>query len=242
MAAGITTQDVLVDVDLARQQHQVYLNTLQTLGIQVTKLDPEESYPDSHFVEDAAIIHHQVAILSRPGAVERRGEVSCLRPELAQHLQVCELGGDESALVDGGDVLFMGNYVLIGISDRTTLAGAARLKTILKEIDSTLSIHNISFSGVLHLKSGLTALGPDLLIGNPQMKLHEPLPAGQVVWLPPEQGYGANTLVVNNAALYFAECPAVQQAIQAAGLNPLPHELSEFRKMDGSFTCLSLLW
>jgi len=242
MSQGITTQDVIVDVELARRQHQSYIEVLQNLDIAVTMLDPEEEFPDSHFVEDAAIIHDYVAILTRPGAQMRRGEVACLRPVLEQRMTVCELGGDDSALVDGGDVLFMGTYVFIGISDRTTVTGAERLKAVLQEIDPALSIHNVAFSGVLHLKSGLTALGPDLLLGNPEMKLHQPLPAGRVVWLPPEQGYAANTLVVNNAALYFPECPAAHIAAQEAGLKPIGIDMSEFRKMDGSFTCLSLLW
>jgi dimethylargininase len=242
MSQGITTQDAKVDVTLARRQHHTYRETLQSIGISVTMLDAEEEYPDSHFVEDAAIIHKSTAILTRPGAQARQGEVDCLRPALEQRMTVRELGGDHTALVDGGDVLFMGTHVFIGISDRTTVTGANCLKIQLLAIDPGLEVHFISFSGVLHLKSGLTALGPDMLLGNPEIKLHTPLPAGHIKWLPLEQGYAANSLVVNDAAIYFAECPAAGKAIQAAGLKPIALDLSEFRKMDGSFTCLSLLW
>ncbi len=242
MANGITTQDVVIDLQLARRQHQFYVAALQDLGISVTVLGPEELYPDSHFVEDAAIIHNEIAILTRPGAEARRGEVVCLVPALQNVLTVRQLGGDERALVDGGDVLFVGDRVYIGISDRTNIAGAEQLKNALTSIDPRLSIHFISFSGVLHLKSGLTALGPNLLIGSPAIKLHDPLPIADIVWLPDAEGYAANTLSVNGAVLYFAECQSAREVIMAAGLKPVALDMSEFRKMDGSFTCLSLLW
>jgi dimethylargininase len=242
MAKGITTQKLEVDPYLARKQHQHYLNALQNLGVTVIVLEPEEDFPDSHFVEDAAVIHKQVAILTRPGAEARRGEVACLRPQLERYLTVCELGGDHDATVDGGDVLFMGAHVFIGLSHRTNEAGAKRLKALLTEIDPTLSIYFIPFTGVLHLKSGLTAIGPDLLLANPAMKMLDPLPAGRLCWLPQEEGHAANVLVVNGTAFVFEDTPSAQREINHAGLKPLILDMSEFRKMDGSFTCLSLLW
>lgn len=242
MAGGITSQTDSVDVQRARVQHQSYIKTLETLGIDVTILDPEEDYPDSHFVEDTAIIHKKTAVLTRPGAMERRGEVERIRAALEQRMPVMELDQDASSFVDGGDVLFMGRHVFIGISHRTNLPGAVSLKARLQTIDPELAVHFVPFTGVLHLKSGITALGDDILLGNPELKLHEALPAGKIVWLPAEQGYAANALVVNKTGLYFSECPAAGEAIEKAGLKPIGLDLGEFRKMDGSFTCLSLLW
>lgn len=242
MAKGITTQGETPDLGLARKQHRNYLQTLRGLGISITVLEPEEDLPDSHFVEDTAIIHQQVAILTQPGANARRAEVARIRPALERVLAVQNLTVNEGAWVDGGDIIFMDNHVLIGISNRTNKEGAECLKTILIEIDPQLTIHFVPFTGVLHLKSGLSALGPDLLLGNPKLKLYQPLPVGRIVWLPREEGYAANTLVVNGAALYFEECQKAHDAIRDAGLNPIGIHLSEFRKMDGSFTCLSLLW
>lgn len=242
MASGITTQHEGIDLALALEQHAAYLDILRDLGIKVTLLGPEEAYPDSHFVEDTAIIHSKVAILTRPGAQERRGEVDCMRPHLEHVLYLQELGGDKEATVDGGDILFMGNYVYIGISYRTNYAGAEQLKSRLLEINPSLSIHFIPFEGVLHLKSGLTALGPDLLLGSPDIKLHHPLPAGHITWLPREEAHAANVLVANGAALIFNNSPAAHAIAHHAGLKPITLDISEFRKMDGSFTCLSLLW
>lgn len=242
MAKGITTQQTEIDLALAYLQHDTYLKMLCDLHVSVTLLDPEEEYPDSHFVEDTAIIHKQVAIMTRPGAIERRGEVERLRPTLASIMTVIDLGGDEDVLVDGGDVLFMGSHVFIGLSHRTNLAGAKRLQDILHDIDPTLSIHFIPFSGVLHLKSGLTALGPNLLLGNPAMQLHAPLPAGEIKWLPQEEGHAANVLSVNGSVFVFHDSPTAKMQVTHAGLTPLTLDMSEFKKMDGSFTCLSLLW
>lgn len=242
MANGITTQSVKINMDLALQQHEAYIAILKNLGVVVTVLEPEERFPDSHFVEDAAIIHNHIAILTRPGAAARKGEVACLRLMLQGILEVRDLGGDEHATVDGGDVLFMGNNVFIGISHRTNQAGASALAAILTEIDPELSVHTIPLSGVLHLKTGLTALGPDLLLGNPEMKLHSSLPAGKIIWLPHNEAHAANTLVVNGTAVVAADCPVAFAAARDAGLTPIELDMSEFRKMDGSFTCLSLLW
>lgn len=242
MANGITSQFETPDISLALKQHQEYSNTLKQLKISVSTLDAEEKYPDSHFVEDAAIIHHNVAIMTRPGARERRGEVTALRPALEEVIEVRELGGDETAIVDGGDVLFMGEHAFIGISHRTNIAGAEQLKARLNEIDPMLEVHFIPFDGVLHFKSGFTALNDDTLLGNPEIKLHNPLPAGKIIWLPKSEGYAANTLVANGAALVFQECKVAQEEISKTGLKPIPLDMSEFRKMDGSFTCLSLLW
>lgn len=242
MASGITTQSEAPDISLALKQHQQYIDTLKQLKISVSTLDAEEKYPDCHFVEDAAIIHHNVAIMTRPGALERRGEVTTLRPALEEVIEVRELGGDATAIVDGGDVLFMGDYVFIGISHRTNIAGAKELKARLHEIDPALEIHFIPFDGVLHFKSGFTALNNETLLGNPAIKLHNPLPAAKIVWLPKAESYAANTLVANGAALVFQECKVAQEEIKKVGLKPIPLDMSEFRKMDGSFTCLSLLW
>lgn len=243
MTKGITTQKQSVALPLAQEQHQAYVNMLQKLNVQATVVPPDERFPDCHFVEDTAIVHKGVAIMTQPGAMERRDEGLSLRTYLANTLQVMELTPTNStATIDGGDVLFMGNEVLIGISHRTNLTGAKALASALTSIDTSLRCHFIEFSGVLHLKSGFTALNKELLLGNPLIKLKTPLNFADIAYLPEEQAYAANALVINGAALYFAECHEARDLIAKANLQPIAMELSEFKKMDGSFTCLSLLW
>lgn len=242
MAKGITSQSAAVNFEKAEEQHQTYITHLERLGLHVLNLPAEEAFPDSHFVEDTTIVYDNVAILTRPGAEARRGEVACIKHHLQSLFTVEELGGGDEALVDGGDVLITGNKVLIGIYDRTNLAGGKRLKDILHTVNKNLEIHFIEFSGVLHLKSGLTALNENLLIGNPLLKLATPIDFLDVHWLPVKEAYAANTLTVNSNTFHFAEAKNVKEIITKAGNTPIPVELSEFKKMDGSFTCLSLLW
>ena len=241
MAQGITTQSEKVDLESARQQHADYVNALQQLGLSVDVLTPEEHYPDSHFVEDAAIIYNNTAILTCPGADERQGEVEAITPQLKKRFPIRTFD-DPDARVDGGDVLFMGDHVYIGTSYRTNIAGAKALSKILLSLNPSLDIHAIPFDGVLHLKSGFTAIGPNLLLGHPGIKLKNPLPHAEVIWVPEKESYAANALALNDHALVFAECKKTQALISDSGLTPVPLDMSEFRKMDGSFTCLSLLW
>lgn len=242
MAQGITTQSAPVDFEQAQSQHQNYICQLEKIGLNVTTLPPEELHPDSHFVEDTTIVHNNVAILTRPGAQTRRGEVACIKPHLQHLFSVEDLGGDDETLVDGGDILFVDNRVLIGIYDRTNLKGAKRLKEILHVIDNTLEVIFVEFTGVLHLKSGLTALNENVLIGNPLIKLNRNLDFIDIKWLPIAEAYAANTLTINKHTLYFKEAKNAKDIIAASGNIPIPMELNEFRKMDGSFTCLSLIW
>lgn len=245
MNNGITTQNQSVDINLANTQHEAYARVLRHLKVELDVVATDERHPDCHFVEDTAIVHNNVAIMTRPGALARREEGKALISALAKTLEIMHLESaldDDKATVDGGDVLFMGNRVFIGISDRTTLAGAKALTNLLTDIDNSLHCHFIEFANVLHLKSGLTALNEELLLGNPLMKLRTPFPFGEIAYLPLDEGYAANALVINGAALYFEECKRAGEIIAKANLQAIPAPLSEFKKMDGSFTCLSLLW
>lgn len=242
MANGITSKQEKVNFELAKAQHQRYITKLKDLNINVITLDADPDFPDSHFVEDAAIIHNGVAIMTHPGAKTRRGEVARMKPELEKLMPVFDFPQDENILLDGGDVIFIGNKILIGVYERTNLKGAQFLKSILSEVDPTLEFHIIPFSGVLHLKTGLTPLSETVLIGNPAITLHQKLDFAKIHWLPEEEGYAANTLTVNGTTFHFEESQSANRIIKDAGLAPLPMQLTEFRKMDGSFTCLSLLW
>lgn len=249
MANGITTQNQVPDIALAQKQHKTYETVLRSLNLNLTILAPEENFPDCHFVEDAAIVHRGAAIMTRPGAKSRLAEGDSLRPSLAKNLEIIDLDVSlkeaqeaEKVIIDGGDVLFMGQHVLIGISARTTFLGAKAMANALKAIDTELHCHFIEFSGLLHLKSGLTALNEECLLATTAITLKSPLPFCKIMYVPVEENYAANALVINGHALHFAECRRTADLIASVDLQPIAMELSEFKKMDGSFTCLSLLW
>ncbi len=242
MADGITTQNNPVNINLARTQHENYVHALKKLNIAVVQLDSLESLPDSHFVEDTALIYKNTIILTNPGAPERQKEVSELKSHIPQHLQITALTLGSDATIDGGDVLLLENKVFIGISHRTNVKGAQALTFALKKINENIESHFIEFTGVLHLKSGLVALDENTFLGNPLMKLKKPFPYAKIIWVPEHEGYAANALILNNSALVFSECIETQKILSNENLTPIPIDMSEFRKMDGSFTCLSLLW
>jgi dimethylargininase len=242
MGEGLTTQTLgRPDVEKATAQHRAYVDALGRVGVKVRCLPPVSELPDSHFVEDTAILHRGVAILTRPGAESRRAEVDRIRPVMEREMEVRTLGPDRDARLDGGDVLLAGRHALIGISERTNRAGARLLAHRLREIDPELRVHLVPFDGPLHLKSGLTALRPDAYLGQPAIHLRSALPA-PVHWLPSSEGYAANVLPVNDTLFVLAGSPTVRALATRYARRVVPLDLSEFRKMDGSLTCLSLLW
>ena len=241
IANGITSQKVVVNYDLACQQHLNYIATLKQLGIAIDVLPANADYPDSHFVEDTAIIYQRQAIMTQPGAQERRGEVSAIQPSLQKYLPTQVINA-ANAYIDGGDVLQFANKVLIGISYRTNLAGANALANYMQARNSQLEVYFIAFSGVLHLKSGIVALNDETLLISPKIIIDSPLPSVKKIFVPTAEAYAANSLIANQHALVFAECQQTQHLLAQQGLTPIPLDMSEFKKMDGSFTCLSLLW
>lgn len=243
LGRGITTQDLgAPDVDLAREQHAAYVAALRTLGLAVTVLDADEAHPDSCFVEDPAVIWNGVAIITRPGARPRRGEVACMREVLSDLLPVVELGGGEDVRLEGGDVLFCEGRALVGQSQRTNHIGLKRLSARLREIDPALTTTGIPLSGVLHLKTGMTALRPTFLLRDPACRMTARFPFARTFTLPRAQGYAANVLPINHGVLIAKGYPLVATLAREHYDTVIELDMSEFHKMDGSLTCLSLLW
>lgn len=242
MADGLTTQSLgRPDLALALAQHRAYVQALEQEGLRVRRLPALPELPDSHFVEDTVVVHRGVALLTRPGAERRREEVAQIRSAFEGVLEVRELGGGPEATVDGGDVLLDGACALIGISERTNREGATQLAERLRAIDPGLPVHLVPFSGPLHLKSGLTALRPGVYVTDPHLRLEAELP-GLAHELPASEGFAANVLPVNDTLFVLERSPAVRELAARYAPRVVPLDLSEFRKMDGSLTCLSVLW
>jgi dimethylargininase len=243
LGRGITTQNLgAPDIDLAREQHAAYVAALRMLGLSVTVLDADEAYPDSCFVEDPAVIWNGVAVITRPGARARRGEVESMREVLRGLMPMVELGGGEDVRLEGGDVLFCDGRVLVGQSQRTNHIGLKRLSARLREIDPGLATAAIPLSGVLHLKTGMTALRPNLLLRDPSCRMATRIPWARTFTLPRPQGYAANVLPINDGVIIAKGYPLVATLAREHYATVIELDMSEFHKMDGSLTCLSLLW
>src|SRR3954470_2925609 len=160
-AAGITTAS-LGAPDRARMlaQHAAYATTLRALGLAVDVLDPLPGFPDAYFVEDVAVIVPEIAVIARPGALARRGEVEAIAPVVARHREVVTL--EEPATLDGGDVLIVHRDVLVGVSARTNAAGAAQLARFLER--HGYRVRPVPVAAGLHLKSSVSFLGGDTLL------------------------------------------------------------------------------
>ncbi|MGJ3238619.1 MAG: arginine deiminase family protein [Anaerolineae bacterium] len=237
-AEGLTTQSLgQPDVVRAMQQYETYLNALRDCGLTVTVAPAEPAYPDGHFVEDPLIIFHDLAVVCHSGAPARRGEAQGLLSHLGD-LRVIEIDGDD-AFMDGGDVLICADRVLVGISERTTIAGADALKRALQTVRADIIVDYVEFEGVLHLKSGVTELAPGVLIHDPQLQTDYAF-AGEVITLPDEEGYAADVMPMNDTLFLAAGYPTAYDIARRYYQQIITLDMSEFQKMDGGLTCLSL--
>ena len=236
-AHGITTSNLgQPDFSKALEQHAAYCEALIKCGVELTVLDADERYPDGCFVEDTAVVNSKVKIISRPGAATRRGE----EEEIARVL--AGSGPTESikapGTMEGGDVLRAENHYYIGISERTNAEGASQLSAILSKHGFTSSV--IRVEAGLHLKSDIAYLGNGNFISTPVFS-HVAHPANTII-LDEDEYYSANCLRVNDYLLIAKGFPKSRMKILKLGYNIIELDMSEFRKMDGGLTCLSLLF
>ncbi|MDH3253364.1 MAG: arginine deiminase family protein [Acidobacteriota bacterium] len=224
------------DFEKALEQHRAYIEALARLGVDVVELDALSRFPDAYFVEDTAVVCETVAVVTRPGAEERRGEEESIEPVLARFRPIERIGSPGT--VDGGDVLEVGDHFLIGVSDRTNEEGAGQLGEILSRHGKTWSAMAVG-SG-LHLKSSLAALDDETLLVTPEYVNRQELKAWEKVVVETGEEYAANTLAVNGTLLVPAGYPGVLRKLEARGFPLVVLDVSEARRMDGGLSCMSL--
>ena len=242
-AAGITSSDLgPPDLALALEQHDAYCRMLERLGLALVRLAPDPDFPDSTFVEDAAIVTTWGAMLTRPGAVSRAGEVAALRPVLRERFpDLAEITAPGT--VDGGDLCEAGQHFFIGHSHRTNPEGAAQLAEWLARHGFTSSVIDIrAMPGLLHVKTGLSWLGERRLLATGEIAGHEALQGWEIVRVPEGEDYAANCIRVNDALLVAQSFPATGALLGKLGYDVVPLAMSEYRKMDGGLSCLSVRW
>jgi dimethylargininase len=240
-ARGLTTAGLGPPVlELALEQHARYVVALRECGLAVTELPPDPAFPDSTFVEDTAVLVPGCAIVARPGAESRAGEAAAVRAALRplfEDMRAIEAPGT----LDGGDVCAAGEHVFIGHSQRTNAEGARQLAALLGARGCTTATIDVRrIPGLLHLKSGLAWVGGKRLLAIEALRDHPALSGWQVLPVPREEEYAANCVLLGERVLVPAGFPGVTSALDALGLDPLALDVSEFRKMDGGPSCLSL--
>lgn len=228
------------DLGLALAQHAAYAAALEETGARVIRLPPDPAHPDATFVEDAAVMVGPDAVLTRPGAESRRGEVAAIRSALLPLVAAID-SIEPPGTVDGGDVLEAGARFLIGLSERTNEEGARQLSERLAERGRHASLVEIrGIPGLLHLKTGISWLGEGIAVTFEALAPVARAAGWEPVVVDEEERYGANAIRVNGRVLLPSGSPELERRLRERGLDVVVVEMSEFRKMDGGLSCLSL--
>ena len=237
-AGGLTTSSLgKPSQELAQAQHERYCEALERCGLALTRLAADERYPDSTFVEDTAILVGGGAIVCRPGAESRRGEVAAIRPALPAVLGTIEPPGT----VDGGDVCDAGDRFLIGLSSRTNDEGARQLAAILsRHGHESTALDLRDEPGLLHLKSGLAALHDGRLVAVSALAGRTELRDRTLIGVADDEAYAANCIGINGRVLIASGFPRLLRSLRELRYDVVTLDMSEFQKMDGGLSCLSL--
>jgi dimethylargininase len=237
LAEGLLTHidRATVDEQLAEHQWTEYLAAFQSAGWDLIEVPPADDCPDAVFVEDTVVVYKNLAVITRPGADSRKPEIV----EVDKTLE--SLGYSMNRIqapgtLDGGDVLKVGELIYVGRGGRTNAAGIRQLRAILGPLGATVVA--VPLTKVLHLKSAVTALPDGSIIG------HRPAvddPSFFPRFVPVAEESGAHVVLLGGPRLLMAaDCPATARQLQDLGYEPVTVDISEFQKLEGCVTCLSV--
>lgn len=221
-------------------EHSAYVATLRDLGLIVDVLEPLDAFPDALFTEDVALTFPEGAILLRPGAPSRAGEVQHIRAALAvHHAKLLEMTGPGYA--DGGDVLRLADRVIIGLSDRTDRAGATELAQLLETLGRRAEIAETP-PGVLHFKTGCGLIDENTILAVPELADCPQFAGLEVVLTPLGENPAANILRVRNTVLVGDRWLATRAMLIARGIDCRPLAIDQIARIDAGLSCMSLRW
>lgn len=226
-----------INLNLARAQHQGYVNALKSLGYDVLELPAEAGLPDSVFVEDTAFILPEVAVITRPGADSRKPETDSIAQALYPYADLVYLR--EPATVDGGDVLVLGKKIFIGLSTRSNNDAVGQLNELLK--DHGYIVTGVQLHGCLHLKSAVTHVDGSTLLINRNWVDTEPFNDYTLIDVDPTEPYAANCLSVGDSIVYPTSFPKTRAKLEELGYKIVSVEVDELAKAEGAVTCCSLI-
>jgi dimethylargininase len=229
---------VPIDYERAVAQHRDYGERLQDLGVEVVRLPADEAFPDCCFVEDMAVVLDELAVLARPGAASRRGELPAVETALAAYRRTERI--EAPATLDGGDVLQVGRRLFVGVGTRTNAEGVAALGRVSTPLGC--EVLPVRVTGCLHLKSAVTALDDETLLANRAWLDTEPLRAFRIVDVAPDEPAAANVLRVGGQIWAHPGFPRTLERLDRQGYAVTPVDVSEFLKAEAALTCKSLLF
>jgi dimethylargininase len=226
-----------IDIDLARAEHQEYTRALEALGCQVVELPAQPEYPDSVFVEDTAFILPEAAVITRPGAPSRRGEVETIAENLCPFRSLVSI--QAPATLDGGDVLVMGKDIFIG---RSTRSGDLAIEQLQHQLERFgYRVQGVDIRQCLHLKSAVTRLSDDAVLINREWVDAHAFSSLKMVEVAPSEPAAANILMINDQGIYPLAFPKTIEKLEKLGVKLITLDLSEIGKAEGAVTCCSLI-
>ena len=235
---GISSKNEKPDYKKALIQHENYIQALKKCNVSlISILNPLEKYPDSCFVEDTAVLTDECAIITNIGTESRKGEEKFIIKELENFYTNIFLINSPGTL-DGGDVLQIEQDFYIGISERTNKEGAIQLKNILENFNYNVNFVNIK--NLLHLKTGISYLGNNYILASTTFKNYTQFEKYNIIFVDDDEIYSANSININDFIIMPDGYPKTLKKIKARGFKVLKVSTSEFKKIDGGLSCLSL--
>jgi dimethylargininase len=235
---GITTAGLGVpDYNKALRQHKSYIAAIEKCGVKVHVLEADENFPDSTFVEDVALLTPNCAIITNPGAMSRKGEIVGIKEILSKFYSELEEIKDPGT-VEAGDIMMVGSHFYIGLSERTNEIGAKQMISILEKYGMSGSV--VTLEKVLHLKTGLAYLENNNLIACGEFVTKPEFQKFNIIEIDEAESYAANCIWVNGKVIVPMGFPNAKTKIESAGYETIEVDVSEFQKLDGGLSCLSL--
>ena len=235
---GLRAQDMgEVDVHIMARHHRDYIDALRHAGAEVTELSALSDFPDGQFVEDTALCLPDLAVMMRPGAETRRGEVAPMRDTLSPLFQ--NIADITDGFIEAGDILTTPSEVLVGLSARTNLAGANALQAILDRYGYQMRMLKTP-PDVLHFKTDCSLIDDHCILSTERLASSGCFDGYQILLVPEGEEPAANMIRYNDYIIMPAGFPKTQAMLKAAGFDILAVGNSECAKIDGGMSCLSL--
>ena len=228
---------VPIDLERAREQHRAYEQKLRELGAIVERVAPSPDHPDSVFVEDTAVVLDEVAVLARPGAASRRGEVDAVAAALGGRRPIVRI--EAPCTLDGGDVLVIGRTVFVGRSTRTSDEGIAQLAGLLDRFGYRTI--GVPVRGCLHLKTAAAVIADDAVLVQPRWVDRACFAGLEVVEVDPDVPAPANVLRVGDALVVPEAHARTRARLEARGHRVHTVPADELAKAEAGLTCCSIL-
>ena len=238
---GITSAPELgkPDYELALKQHDAYIEALKSCGVEVTVLDADENFPDSCFVVDTAVLTRKCAIITNPGTASRNKEVEAMIPVIKQfYNEDCIEYIKAPGTLEGGDVMMVGDHFYVGRSARTNEEGIRQFIAILEKYG--LSGSEVKLEKVLHLKTGVNYIENNKMLVSGEFIDKPEFAQYEKYIIPEDEAYAANCIWMNGKVIVPDHFPKVAQIVRDAGYEVILVDTSEYRKIDGGLSCLSL--